>query len=131
MTAPGGFWVCKGDVAFATGYLIDPSVFDMRLVPIWERRIELMRATLGVANKFKQERNKFKKAFAIRNEEALDLYVRNWRMSLEHGFLVRDLNVWRTHARKVQSAYAPGWRHAAVLLAVLLVGVGSGVWLSQ
>lgn len=41
-TSPRDFWLCAGDTAWVSGYLIPPDVLDLRLVPIWEEKAALV-----------------------------------------------------------------------------------------
>ena len=42
VTQADRFWLCQGDEAWTTGYLVDPRVFDLRLLPVWREQVEVV-----------------------------------------------------------------------------------------
>jgi len=57
VTDAASFWVCLGDPAWATGYLIPPDVLDLREVQVWQEQAELVPELVEERDTFRKQRD--------------------------------------------------------------------------
>lgn len=117
-TDPGLFWLCKGDPAFDTGYLVPPAVLDLNECRLWEEKAALVDALVSERDTFQQQRDD-----AIRATDALNAALTTQALNLTEA--TEQLAVTQA---ALDSAF-PTWQVAviATVVGVVSLGVGLGV----
>jgi hypothetical protein len=57
VSSADSFWICLGDVAWGTGYLVSPDVLDLREVQVWEEQAALVPELVKERDTFQAQRD--------------------------------------------------------------------------
>ena len=76
-TSPSHFWICQGDPAWTTGYLVSPQVFDLRLLPIWEKKVKhIIPRLMAERLILKAQRDSFKASLGSKDAQIINLQAK-------------------------------------------------------
>lgn len=66
-------WVCEGEVAEASGYIVPPSVLDLRMCIIWEEEAALVPEMQALLLEVQQQRDQALRAYESERQRREDL----------------------------------------------------------
>jgi len=56
-TDQASFWICAGDLAWVNGYLVPPTVLDLRDCMLWEEKAKLLPECIEQRDEFQKQRD--------------------------------------------------------------------------
>jgi len=84
-TDPNKFWLCAGDVAWVSGYLIAPDVFDLRKCEVWEQKAKLLPQVQTERDEYKQQRDDALTELELQRDRAKTLETEYDQCALDYN----------------------------------------------
>ena len=128
VTTPDDFWLCRGDRAWTTGYLIAPDVFDLRLCAVWKTQAALLDTVLSERDEYRAQRDDTMAELVLQRDRVEVLAVTYDTCAADYNTCTEVL---QQHVQELDHRYdtwdvvliAGGTGAAAVLLGLLIGAV--------